>query len=224
MVLIPAGSFNMGSTTGQANEAPVHAVTLDAFYLDKFEVSNAQYRACVNSGGCTPGNRADSFTYTGYRDDPTYDNYPVMGVTWDQAEAYCRWAGQRLPTEAEWEYAARGSKNLTWPWGNSFDPQLSAASAGDTQPVDSYPGGVGPFGVYNMAGNVGEWVADVYDETFYANSPADNPLSTGNGAGRIFRGGSFGNPDGAFYTTSRRYGNARTFHDVDIGFRCAKDL
>jgi sulfatase modifying factor 1 len=223
MVLIPAGSFLMGSASGQANEAPVHEVALDAFYMDTFEVSNAQYRACVSAGGCTPGNKADSFTYQGYRDNPTYDNYPVVGVTWDQAEAFCRWADKRLPSEAEWEYAARGPENLTWPWGNTFDPNLSAASAADTQPVNSYPGGASPFGVYNMAGNVGEWVADVYDETFYANSPAKNPLSTGDGAGRIFRGGSFANLDGAFYTTSRRYSNARTFNDVDVGFRCARD-
>jgi formylglycine-generating enzyme required for sulfatase activity len=223
MALIPAGSFLMGSSTGQPNEAPEHEVSLDTFYLDTFEVSNAQYRQCVTGGGCTPGNKVDSFTYKGYRDDPKYDNYPVVGVTWDQAEAYCRWAGKRLPTEAEWEYAASGPENLTWPWGNTFDATLSAASAPDTQPVDSYPAGVSPFGVYNMAGNAVEWVADVYDETFYANSPAKNPLSTGDSPARIFRGGAFDNPDGAFYTTSRRYGNARTFNDVDIGFRCAKD-
>lgn len=223
MVLIPSGSFLMGSATGQANEAPEHTVSLDAFYLDVFEVSNAQYRACVADGGCTPGNKVDSFTYKGYRDDPTYNDYPVVGVTWDQAAAYCRWAGKRLPTEAEWEYAASGPENLTWPWGNTFNVPLSAASAGDTQPVDSYADGVSPFGAYNMAGNVGEWVEDVYDEAFYTNSPASNPVSTGDGTGRIFRGGSFANPDGAFFTTSRRYGNARTFNDVDVGIRCAQD-
>jgi formylglycine-generating enzyme required for sulfatase activity len=221
MVLIPAGSFLMGSSTGQADEAPEHEVSLDAYYLDAFEVSNIMYRACVESGACTQGNKPDSFTYQGYRDNPSYDNYPVVGVTWDQAEAYCRWAGKRLPTEAEWEYAASGPENLIWPWGNTFDANLSAASAPDVQPVDSYPGAVSPFGVYNMAGNVGEWVADVYNEAYYANSPASNPLSTGDGAERIFRGGSFANPDGAFYTTSRRYKNGRTFNDVDIGFRCA---
>jgi formylglycine-generating enzyme required for sulfatase activity len=221
MALIPAGQFLMGSSTGAANEAPEHAVSLAAFYLDLFEVTNAQYRQCVNSGGCTPGNAADSFTYKGYRDTAAYDNYPVVGVNWDQAEAYCRWAGKRLPTEAEWEYAASGPENLTWPWGNTFDPNLSAASASDTQPVDSYPAGVSPFGVYNMAGNVAEWVQDVFDENFYGNSPAENPVSTGSGAGRAYRGGSFGNPDGSFYTTSRRYGNTRTFSDVDIGLRCA---
>jgi formylglycine-generating enzyme required for sulfatase activity len=221
MALIPAGEFLMGSSTGPANEQPEHPVSLDAFYMDRFEVTNGQYRACVESGGCTPANALDSFTYKGYRDDPIYDNYPVVGVTWDQADAYCRWAGKRLPTEAEWEYAASGLENFTWPWGSTFDPNLSAASAPDTQPVDSYPGGVSPFGIYNMAGNVAEWVQDVFDQNFYANSPAKNPLSTGSGDARIYRGGSFGNPDGAFFTTSHRYTGVRAFNDVDIGFRCA---
>jgi serine/threonine-protein kinase len=223
MVLVPAGYFKMGSTNGQANEQPEHPVFVDAFYLDTYEVTNAQYRECVGEGNCTASNKADSFTYPGYRSDPAYDDYPVVGVTWDQAAGYCNWAFRRLPTEAEWEYAASGPQNLTWPWGNTFDPKLSAASAPDTQPVDSYPAGVSPFGVYNMAGNVAEWVADVFDETFYANSPAVNPVAKGSSGGRIFRGGSFGNPDGAFFTTSRRYGNANSFNDVDVGFRCAQD-
>lgn len=223
MGLVPAGYFQMGSATGPANEQPEHPVFVDAFYIDLFEVSNAQYRQCVTAGGCTAGNKADAFTYQGYRDNPAYDNYPMVGVTWDQARAYCSWAGKRLATEAEWEYAASGPQNLTWPWGNTFDAGLSAASAADVQPVDSYAQGVSPFGVYNMAGNVTEWVADTFDENFYANSPAVNPVNTSGGAGRLFRGGSFGNPDGAFYTTSRRYGNANTFNDVDVGFRCAQD-
>jgi formylglycine-generating enzyme required for sulfatase activity len=223
VVLVPAGYFQLGSSTGQANEQPEHPAFVDAFFLDQFEASNAQYRQCVADGACTPGNKTDSFTYQGYRDNPTYDNYPVVGVSWNQADAYCRWAGKRLPSEAEWEYAASGPQNLTWPWGNTFDVSLAAASAADTQPVDSYPDGVSPFGVYNMAGNVAEWVADMFDENFYGNSPALNPVNTGSGTGRIFRGGSFGNPDGSFYTTSRRYGNASSFNDVDIGFRCARD-
>jgi formylglycine-generating enzyme required for sulfatase activity len=166
----------------------------------------------------------DSYTRTNYRDDPAYDTYPVVGVTWDQAEAYCDWAGKRLPTEAEWEYAASGPENLTWPWGNEFDPELSAAGEIDTQPVDSYPDGVSGFGVYNMAGNVNEWVQDVFVEDFYASSPAENPLGSGDNPDRLFRGGSFDNTDGALYTTSRRYVKNRAFSDVDIGFRCARDI
>ncbi|MGH2593344.1 MAG: formylglycine-generating enzyme family protein, partial [Anaerolineae bacterium] len=223
MALIPAGSYQMGSSTGQANEAPEHPVLLDAFYIDLFEMTNTQYRACVSAGGCDQGRVRDSFTHAGYRDDPAYDNYPVIGVSWDQAVAYCSWAGKRLPTEAEWEYAASGPENLAWPWGNTFDANLSAASARDTQPVGSYPGGVSPFGLFDMAGNVTEWVADAYDDAFYANSPASNPISGGSGDIRIYRGGAFDNTNGAFYTTSRRYTRDRAFNDVDIGFRCALD-
>jgi serine/threonine-protein kinase len=224
MVLIPAGSFLMGSATGEANEAPEHEVSLNAFFIDQYEVSNAQYRECVEAKACTQTVNPDSYTYTNYRDDPTYDNYPMVGVTWDQAVVYCQWLDKRLPTEAEWEYAAGGPENLTWPWGNTFDPQLSAAGKVDTQPVDSYPDGVSPFGLYNMAGNVNEWVQDVFVEGFYANSPEQNPLSEGSSPERVFRGGSFDNTDGAFYTTSRRYIKNRAFNDVDIGFRCAMDV
>jgi formylglycine-generating enzyme required for sulfatase activity len=223
MVLIPAGSFLMGSSDGQPNEAPEHQVSLDAFYIDLFEVTNAQYRQCVNAGGCTSTGTADSFTRNGYRDDPTYDNYPVISVTWDQANAYCRWAGKQLPTEAEWEYAASGPDNLIWPWGNSFDPNLSAASAPDTQQAGNYPNGVSPFGVFDMAGNVAEWVADTFDPSFYANSPASNPVNTAGGDARVYRGGSFANPDGAFYIASRRYESTRSFNEVDVGFRCTMD-
>jgi len=223
MVLIPAGDFIMGSASGQPDEAPPHEVSLDAYFIDKFEVSNAEYRECVNDGGCPQTGSPDGFTRPGYRDDPAFSSYPVVGVNWDQAAAYCRWAGQRLPTEAEWEYAAKGLDNLTWPWGNSFNAGLSAAGSPDTEPVDSFPGGASPFGVFNMAGNVNEWVQDAYDANFYASSPSSNPVSTG-GNVRVFRGGSFANPDGSFYTTSRRYNREGAFTDVDMGFRCAMDL
>jgi len=223
MVEIPAGYFLMGSSSGEAIEAPEHPVLLDGFYIDQTEVTNVQYRDCVDTGPCSPAQRADAFTYTGYRDSPEYDDYPVVSVTWDQAQTYCTWAGKRLPTEAEWEYAASGPENLTWPWGNSFNVNLSAASADDVQPVGSYPEGASPFGVLDMAGNVAEWVADTFDDSYYANSPASNPANRSNGSGRIYRGGSFGNPDGSFFTTSKRYGNTRDFSEVDVGFRCAGD-
>jgi formylglycine-generating enzyme required for sulfatase activity len=222
MVLIPAGSFTMGSASGQPDEAPPHEVSLNAYFIDKFEVSNAEYRACVNDGGCSQTASPDAFTRPGYRDDPTFENYPVVHVTWDQATAYCRWTGRRLPTEAEWEYAAKGPGNLTWPWGNSFNASLSAANSPDTEPVDSFPGGNSPFGVFNMAGNVNEWVQDSYDANFYANSPSANPVNSG-GNERVFRGGSFANPDEAFYTTSRRYNRESSFSTEDLGFRCAMD-
>ncbi|HFE66223.1 MAG TPA: hypothetical protein ENJ93_03085, partial [Chloroflexi bacterium] len=223
MVFIPAGSFLMGSSDGQPDEQPEHEVALDAFFLDAFEVSNADYRECVADGGCEQPVLTNGFTRQNYFNDPAFDNYPVIGVRWTHADAYCQWAGKRLPTEAEWEYAASGPENFTWPWGNEFDPALSAAGSPDTQPVDAFPDGVSPFGVFNMAGNVNEWVQDTYDSNFYANSPAENPLNEAPG-NRIYRGGSFANENGEFYTTSRRYNRSISTFDVDLGFRCAQDV
>jgi formylglycine-generating enzyme required for sulfatase activity len=223
MVFIPGGSFLMGSETGQANERPEHLVTLDAYFIDQFEVSNAQYLACVADNGCTQTGLRNSFRRSGYRDDPIFANYPVMGVTWGQANAYCEWAGKRLPTEAEWEFAASGPNNFTWPWGNEFNANLSAASSLDTEPVNDFPGGVSPFDVFNMAGNVNEWVLDRFDANFYANSSATNPVNLDAGSSQIYRGGSFDNSNGAFFTTSRRYVVSGNTFDVDIGFRCAQE-
>lgn len=222
MVLIPAGYFQMGSTSGQRSEAPEHPVLLDAFYIQRFEVSNADYQACAAAGACPPARLARSFTRLEYRDSPEFAGYPVIGVTWDDAQAYCQWAGLRLPTEAEWEYAASGPENFIWPWGNTFDLARSAAGSRDTQPVDAHPDGASPFGVYNLAGNVEEWVADVYVIDFYAASPPHNPLGDGTGYFRLFRGGSYGDGDRALYTTSRRSVKARNFSNVDLGFRCAR--
>ncbi|VAW31231.1 hypothetical protein MNBD_CHLOROFLEXI01-877, partial [hydrothermal vent metagenome] len=223
MILIPTGSFFMGSSTGEANEQPEHLVTLDAYLIDLYEVSNEQYLACVAEGGCSQTGLRNSFRRAGYRDDPTFANYPVMGVTWNQATTYCQWAGQRLPTEAEWEYAASGPDNFTWPWGNEFDATLSAGSSLDTESVDTFPDGVSPFGLFNMAGNVNEWVQDRFDGNFYANSPENNPVNLDSGSSQIYRGGSFDNGNGAFFTTSRRYVVSGNTFDVDIGFRCAQN-
>ena len=211
----------MGSTNGPADEQPQHPVLLDGFFIDQTEVTNADYRACVDAGGCTPANAVDSFTRPGYRDDPAFSNYPVVAVSWDQAEAFCRFAGKRLPTEAEWEYAAAGPEGLTYPWGNSFNVSLSAAGSPDTEPVGSFPGGASPFRVLDMAGNVGEWVAD--GPGSYTNAPPRNPLTATGGDERVFRGGSFANPDGEFYRTSKRYSASRSFTEVDIGIRCAQN-
>ncbi|MCB9101893.1 MAG: SUMF1/EgtB/PvdO family nonheme iron enzyme, partial [Anaerolineales bacterium] len=159
----------------------------------------------------------------GYRDNPAFDHYPVVGVSWDQAITYCQWVEKRLPTEAEWEFAAGGADNRIYPWGNEFAPALSAAAANDLQPVDSFPQGASPFGVYQLAGNAGEWVLDIYDEAFYQNSPVENPFSSGSGNQRIYRGGTFGSTDPGFYTTSRRFVEDRSASKIWIGFRCAQD-
>lgn len=222
MVLIPAGYFRMGSTRGLVSEAPEHPVWLDAYYLDQYEVANDDYQACVQAGACHIARHSASNTRASYRDNPEFARYPVVGVTWDDAFAYCQWVSKRLPTEAEWEYAASGPEDYTWPWGNEFDPLRSAASARDTQRVDSYPEGVSVFGAYNLAGNAAEWVGDTYRLGFYSEAPPRNPAGQGEGYFRIFRGGSFGSQASGDYTTSRRIVKERTYYDLATGFRCAQ--
>ncbi len=224
MVEIPAGTFQMGSTTGEPDELPVHDVTLDAFYMDIFEVSNRRYRECVEAGGCTPPGSPDSATITNYYNDPAYDNYPVLNVNWDQAQAYCQFYSKRLPTEAEWEFAAGGPNNLVYPWGNDFIAEITAAALDEVVPVDAFPEAVSPFGLYQMGSNAGEWVLDVFNPDFYSSSPKTNPLSTsGLVNDRIYRGGTFGSTDSGYYTTSRRFMDKRDAQKVWIGFRCAQD-
>ena len=222
MALIPAGTFNMGSDAGQADERPVHAVTLRPFFLDVFEVTNARYRACVEAGQCQAQANRNSFTRASYATLPEYDNFPAVQVTWDQAVAFCAFEGKRLPTEAEWEYAARGGADQRYPWGNDFDPARVPARVQDTVAVGTLDN-ASAFGVFDLPGNVNEWVADFYSRTYYAESPAENPAGPADGSRRVFRGGSFGNADGSFYTASRRYNQAPGFRDADIGFRCAQD-
>lgn len=214
MGLIPFGFFQMGSND-RRDEQPEHPALLDAYYLDLTEVTNGAYRQCVEAGGCSS---TGAFALT----RPAFAEYPVIQVNWDQAKTYCAWAGKRLPTEAEWEYAASGPDNFKWPWGNEFDAELSAASAPDVQPVGSYPAGASPFGIVDLAGNVAEWVLDQYSPTFYTDSPLTNPLNLAGRDQQVYRGGSYGNVEGSFYTTSRRYFRPAAFSDVDIGFRCAQ--
>jgi formylglycine-generating enzyme required for sulfatase activity len=222
MLLIPAGTFNMGSGSGDAG--PVHAVTLGQFMINKFEVSNASYEACVNSGGCTAPAPRSSFTHGSYFGNPDFAQYPVINVNWNQAQQYCQAQGGRLPTEAEWEYAATGGDGRRFPWGNDFDSSLVPVSAGDTSAGGSFPGGASPFGVYDMAGNVLEWVGDWYSQTYYASSPAENPTGPDTGNQKVLRGGSFGNGDPAVYTTTRRFARNPGGSDVDIGFRCVQPV
>jgi len=214
MSLVPSGFFQMGSDD-KPDQQPIHPVLLDAYYIDTTEVTNAQYRACVQSGACTAPNSSDL-------NNPSFDTFPVFGVSWDQANAFCQAQGKRLPTEAEWEFAAAGPDSLLFPWGNDFVLNLSAASTDNLQPVGSFPGGASPFKVLDMAGNAAEWVADSYAADFYANAPARNPVNT-TGNEQVYRGGGFGNPDPALYTTHRRWHKPAGFNDTDIGFRCAKD-
>jgi formylglycine-generating enzyme required for sulfatase activity len=234
MVYVPAGPFTMGNDHGDSPERPAHTVTLDAFWIDKYEVTNAQYRACVAAGACHPATECDW-------GQPTYDavdkgNYPVVCVNWQDAQNYCTWVGARLPTEAQWERAARGDDGRLYPWGHEFDPARlnfcdkncefanAAADADDgyvrTAPVGSYPAGVSPYGVHDLAGNVWEWTADWYDDEYYATSPPDNPKGPAAGSGKVLRGGgwNFG-PVSARATHRTSHGPDNRYHIV--GLRCA---
>jgi formylglycine-generating enzyme required for sulfatase activity len=251
MVYIAAGEFTMGSSDAQVDEAwqtceryysncdrvwfederPQHGVYLDGFWIDRYEVTNLDYRRCVDAGGCLqPSNR--------YLGNPQYDHYPVVNVSWDEARAYCQWSGKRLPSEAEWEKAARGSDGRVWPWGDAFDPSRANGcdvncaqdwrvqewndGYADTSPVGAYaPQGDSPYGASDMAGNVWEWVTDWYSESYYGQSPDSNPRGPDAGDRRVVRGGSFASR--VYYLrTSHRMRYAPEEHLNNVGFRCAR--
>ena len=186
-VFVPAGEFSMGSASGNADERPVHPVRLDSYWIMQTEVTNDEYRRCVEAGACNAP-RSEHWN------DPAFATYPVVGVAWDDANRYAAWAGGRLPTEAEWEKAARGTNGGTYPWGDGIpDGTLLnfEKPKGAPQPVGSYPAGASIYGVQDMAGNVEEWVADWYQPDYYSLSPAENPLGPESGLLRGLRGGSF---------------------------------
>ena len=243
MVYVPAGEFIMGSTTADidamleacpdcerewyADEQPVHTVYLDGYYIDRTEVTNAQYAACVAAGGCSAPEASSSYTRDSYYGNATYEDYPVIYVSWHDAEAYCGWAGKRLPTEAEWEKAARGPSTgsgqaRTYPWGEgiSCDQANWRACVGDTSEVGSYPGGASPYGALDMAGNVWEWVADWYDSGYYGSSPAANPAGPSYGDSKVLRGGSWLDNEW-LVRAAYRVGVDPSIRGSDVGFRCA---
>jgi hypothetical protein len=221
MVYVPEGSFLMGSD--KKSESPSHNVWLDAFWIDRTEVTNAMYSKCVQAGVCTTPLDYRSHSHPSYYDNPMYSNYPVINVNWYQANAYCQWAGRRLPTEAEWEKAARGNDGRIYPWGKQ-SPTASLLNFyyynKDTVAVDLYPNSTSPYGVLNMAGNVWEWVYDWYGESFYGVSPSRNPGGPSKGTTHVLRGGGWASDANQVRVTTRS-GDLKPNEANDrIGFRC----
>ena len=229
MRLIPAGTYTIGSEAeiADVDEKPAHPVELDDFYIDKYEVTNAQYRTFL---------AATDHREPRYWNDETLNQpeQPVVGVSWDDAVAYAEWAGKRLPTEAEWETAARGSEERVFPWGNEFDLKIAATTihanviATDdgfekTAIVGSFTAGESPFGVQDLAGNVFEWVADWYAEGYYNDSPPSNPQGPAEGNFKVLRGGSWRDGGEKARSAKRSSLPASMRHD-EIGFRCAISL
>lgn len=227
-VYVPAGEFLMGSTNVDPNatafEQPQHPVYLDAFWMDQTEVTNAMYAACVEAGGCLIPISSGSETHLEYFRNPTYDAYPVLYVSWANARAYCQWAGRRLPTEAEWEKAARGPDGQIFPWGDAA-PNPSRANfnnnVGDTSAVGSFPTNASYYGAFDMAGNVWEWVNDWYGGLYYASSPAANPPGPTNGTVRVLRGGAW-DSEVKDIRAAARFSFGPTSRQNFIGFRCAQ--
>ena len=238
LVEIPGASFMMGCN-GEINgdfscpdsELPYHEVTLPSYYIDRYEVTNSQYKECVDAGVCEAPRSDGSTTREDYFTNPDYALYPVIQVTYEDAQTYCEWAGMRLPTEAEWELAARSVFANLYPWGNE-DPDCTRANSlnnlnatscvGDTTMVGSYPLGSSDYGVMDMAGNVWEWVADYYAADYYEVSPTENPLGPESGSERVVRGGGWSGSWRYLRTPSRAY-DLPFYSGADLGFRCAMD-
>lgn len=243
MVLIPEGEFTMGLDDGLGDERPAHTVYLDSYYIDLTETTNAQYRACVEAGACALPQRLDCCTefpdayifWPDYYENEVFADYPVVFLRWLDADAYCQWRGGRLPTEAEWEKAARGTDGRIYPWGNEepapgllsfyWPPgTFSEPPVYTTVPVGSFPSGASPYGVLDMAGSVYEWVSDWYANDYYSWSPYENPQGPEEGFFKVSRGGSFFNQ--AFRQRSVGRNNAwlpvDSFH-FDGGVRCVMD-
>ena len=229
MVLIPAGPFIMGIDGIKREQRPSHKVYVDAFYIDRYEVTNAQYyefldyiKKTNDHSKCLeyePLNK-DHKPLKWEKDYYNHPEYPVTRVDWLDAYAYAAWAGKRLPTEAEWEKAARGTDERKWPWGNEWNPEK--CNTGDPEPIGSYEEGKSPYGCYDMSGSVAEWCADWGDMRYYRKSPKRNPKGPEKGNKKIIRGGSrFANVGILLRCTARKTMDP-ILGNIGVGFRCAK--
>jgi formylglycine-generating enzyme required for sulfatase activity len=216
LIYIPSSEFIMGN---DGFDAPVHNVTIDSYWIQQTKVTNRMYAQCVALGACTPPTEElGGPVYS----NPQFANHPVVGVTWDQAQAYCSWTQGTLPTEAQWEKAARGTSGNVYPWGAdevACDLLNFGYCTGRTSEVDAFPQGASAFGVYDMAGNVFEWVGDWYGQSYYSEAPNVNPTGPASGDYRVIRGSSFESDPDQIASAMRHYG-ARVYHSRDLGFRC----
>lgn len=229
MVFIAGGEFTMGSRSddsdAQNDERPAHPVYLDAFYIDQYEATTARYATFFQE------TKRSAPNYWSEQVLKQHGSKPVVGVDWNDATAYCSWAGKRLPTEAEWEKAARGTDQRIYPWGNEAPTEQRAnlnhccdfKDYGVLTDVGSFEQGKSPYGVYDMAGNVWEWTADWYDKTYYSKSPARNPKGPSNGELRVLRGGSWNRATDLVRSANRDW-YTPTNRLVSIGFRCVQDV
>ena len=241
-VFIPDGSFRMGGMDSNTDpdELPSHAVTMSAFWMGKLEVTNGMYLICVQAGACEPPAFFSSDKHDKYFNTEEFSDYPVINVTWGDANDYCTWAGKHLPTEAEWEYAARGTDFRVFPWGDER-PDSSRANfdrkINDVTRVGSFPAGASFFGVLDMSGNVWEWVSDYYAADAYAISVGANPTgplaAVGAGERHVIRGGSYQDVEDDIRLANRGYSSGPDLeanmdspeykgeYSTKIGFRCA---
>jgi len=229
MIFIPAGEFTMGTDSEFSNESPRRRVYLDFFYIDKYEVTNAEYKKFVDATGhrvpfvnefwAAPYNWRNK-TYP-----PGKGDHPVVLVSWHDAAAYAKWAGKRLPTEAEWEKSARGRDGRIWPWGDEWDEDAcntQESSLNSTQRVDMFSKGSSPYGCYNMSGNATEWTADWYSENYYRQAPYKEPPGPENGTFKVARGGAWDSNLNLYARTGYRYYFSPDKKSTSIGFRCAR--
>jgi formylglycine-generating enzyme required for sulfatase activity len=228
MRLVPAGEFTMGSNEDSDNRNQEHGVYLDAFYMDMYEVTNADYTACVEAGMCEQPHFTKSDFRPNYYGNPEFDNYPVIYIDWAMAKTYCEWRGARLPAEAEWEKAARGTDGRSYPWGEgisceqaNYDGEADTAKfcVGETSEVGSYESGKSPYGLYDMAGNVFEWTSSINRSHPY--DAADGREDPTRGGDRVIRGGSW-NEDAHDLQVFYRSWIGPQYSESEIGIRCAR--
>ncbi|MCP4603743.1 MAG: SUMF1/EgtB/PvdO family nonheme iron enzyme [Proteobacteria bacterium] len=227
-VTLPAGPFWMGSIFGADDESPIHRVYISEVIIDRHEVTNKRYLDCVSDGVCEKPTLQSSHRRQNYFNNPEFQDYPVIMVSWQQADTFCKHSNGRLPTEAEWEKAARGDTGRlrTWPWGEA-DPTCTLANmggaascVGDTDRVGRRPAGQSPYGAMDMAGNVWEWVADWYDPNYYETSPARDPEGPVEGRLKVMRGGCWVSGADSLRVSCRKAELPAAWAN-NVGFRCA---